>query len=337
MYKGQVTTKYYRFLTKGGGWTWVQSYATVVHNTRSSRPHCIVSVNYVLRFVRYFIHLNEDQFIVFFSLNSEQEAKTLLLNEVQGTAKTEPTTPMTPVTPHTPPQPIPTNLGQQQAVHVPKDIHFQNVQGSAHLGHHQQQQTNPLEAHPQQHQNQHHHQTYEQYNTSHHENNHHQQQHHHHQQQQQQFVQTTNMNEFNDATGYYDPFYTSYENHDTTGNNIILRPFSASSNSCSSSEGDHQMATTAATLHQMHATIPSQIHNSFNNNNSNSNDMNHHQQQQHCQQQQQQFEMSCFAQNGNGAGTVHAHQIEHQQATQYTSVIVETPNYHHHLTNEYVH
>ncbi|XP_050079598.1 protein single-minded-like [Anopheles maculipalpis] len=62
MYKGQVTTKYYRFLTKGGGWAWVQSYATVVHNTRSSRPHCIVSVNYVL---------------------SEQEAQDLLLNEVQ--------------------------------------------------------------------------------------------------------------------------------------------------------------------------------------------------------------------------------------------------------------
>ena len=49
MYKGQVTSKYYRFLTKGGGWVWVQSYATVVHNTRSSRPHCIVSVNHVLR------------------------------------------------------------------------------------------------------------------------------------------------------------------------------------------------------------------------------------------------------------------------------------------------
>uniref|UniRef100_A0A182N0G6 Single-minded n=1 Tax=Anopheles dirus TaxID=7168 RepID=A0A182N0G6_9DIPT len=62
MYKGQVTTKYYRFLTKGGGWAWVQSYATVVHNTRSSRPHCIVSVNYVL---------------------SNQEAQDLLLNEVQ--------------------------------------------------------------------------------------------------------------------------------------------------------------------------------------------------------------------------------------------------------------
>jgi len=46
--KGQTTTKYYRFLAKGGGWVWVQSYATIVHNSRSSRPHCIVSVNHVL-------------------------------------------------------------------------------------------------------------------------------------------------------------------------------------------------------------------------------------------------------------------------------------------------
>ncbi|KAG5311684.1 SIM1 protein, partial [Acromyrmex insinuator] len=46
--KGQVTTRYYRFLTKTGGWVWMQSYVTIVHNSRSSRPHCIVSVNYVL-------------------------------------------------------------------------------------------------------------------------------------------------------------------------------------------------------------------------------------------------------------------------------------------------
>ncbi|XP_011147273.2 protein single-minded isoform X1 [Harpegnathos saltator] len=46
--KGQVTTRYYRFLTKNGGWVWMQSYVTIVHNSRSSRPHCIVSVNYVL-------------------------------------------------------------------------------------------------------------------------------------------------------------------------------------------------------------------------------------------------------------------------------------------------
>ncbi|THD28569.1 Single-minded protein 1 [Fasciola hepatica] len=46
--KGQVTTAYYRLLTKVGGWIWMQSYATIVHNSRSSRPNCIVSVNYVL-------------------------------------------------------------------------------------------------------------------------------------------------------------------------------------------------------------------------------------------------------------------------------------------------
>ncbi|KAI2660149.1 hypothetical protein H4Q32_025861 [Labeo rohita] len=38
-----VTTKYYRMLAKHGGWVWVQSCATIVHNSRSSRPHCIVS------------------------------------------------------------------------------------------------------------------------------------------------------------------------------------------------------------------------------------------------------------------------------------------------------
>ncbi|KAM7363844.1 bHLH transcription factor single-minded isoform 2-T2 [Cochliomyia hominivorax] len=70
LYKGQVTTKYYRFLTKGGGWVWIQSYATLVHNSRSSRQVCIVSVNYVL---------------------SEQEAKDLVLNEIQtGVIKSEP-------------------------------------------------------------------------------------------------------------------------------------------------------------------------------------------------------------------------------------------------------
>ncbi len=46
--KGQVTTKYFRFLTRDGGWIWMQSCATIVHNSRSSRPHCIVSVNHVI-------------------------------------------------------------------------------------------------------------------------------------------------------------------------------------------------------------------------------------------------------------------------------------------------
>ncbi|XP_045782203.1 single-minded homolog 1 isoform X2 [Maniola jurtina] len=64
--KGQVTSRYYRFLTKSGGWVWMQSYATIVHNSRSSRPHCIVSVNYVL---------------------SDIEEKHLILNIEQGPPK----------------------------------------------------------------------------------------------------------------------------------------------------------------------------------------------------------------------------------------------------------
>jgi single-minded-like protein len=48
LHKGQAHTRYYRWLTQSGGWVWVQSYATIVHNSRSSRPHCIVAINYVL-------------------------------------------------------------------------------------------------------------------------------------------------------------------------------------------------------------------------------------------------------------------------------------------------
>ena len=48
MLKNQTVTNYYRFLAKGGGYVWMQSFATVVTNSRSSRPQCIVSVNSVL-------------------------------------------------------------------------------------------------------------------------------------------------------------------------------------------------------------------------------------------------------------------------------------------------
>lgn len=65
LYKEQAVTKYYRFLTKEGGYVWIQSHMTIL-NTRSSRPHCIVSVNYVL---------------------SNVEAQELLLDEVQHVNK----------------------------------------------------------------------------------------------------------------------------------------------------------------------------------------------------------------------------------------------------------
>lgn len=47
--KGQVTTKYYRFLTRNGGYVWMQSYVTLVKQPRTtSRPECFVAVTYVV-------------------------------------------------------------------------------------------------------------------------------------------------------------------------------------------------------------------------------------------------------------------------------------------------
>ncbi|KAL2805406.1 single-minded-like protein 2 long isoform [Daubentonia madagascariensis] len=82
--KGQVTTKYYRLLSRRGGWVWVQSYATVVHNSRSSRPHCIVSVNYVLTEIEYKeLQLSLDQV----STSKSQDSWRTALSTSQETRK----------------------------------------------------------------------------------------------------------------------------------------------------------------------------------------------------------------------------------------------------------
>ncbi|XP_006862668.1 PREDICTED: single-minded homolog 2 [Chrysochloris asiatica] len=82
--KGQVTTKYYRLLSKLGGWVWVQSYATIVHNSRSSRPHCIVSVNYVLTDIEYKeLQLSLDQV----STSKSQDSWRTTLSTSQETRK----------------------------------------------------------------------------------------------------------------------------------------------------------------------------------------------------------------------------------------------------------
>ncbi|XP_060526123.1 single-minded homolog 1 isoform X2 [Cylas formicarius] len=112
LYKGQVTTKYYRFLCKGGGWVWMQSYATIVHNSRSSRPHCIVSINHVL---------------------SDIEAKDLIINLSQGSPKEE--LPASPQESHSPlatkyhPSPQPARLLPPS---IPDD-HFSDS-NSTHFG-----------------------------------------------------------------------------------------------------------------------------------------------------------------------------------------------------------
>ncbi|NXU58122.1 SIM2 protein, partial [Turnix velox] len=84
--KGQVTTKYYRLLSKHGGWVWVQSYATIVHNSRSSRPHCIVSVNYVLTDIEYKelqlsldqVTISKSQFSCRNSVSTSQETRKIV-------------------------------------------------------------------------------------------------------------------------------------------------------------------------------------------------------------------------------------------------------------------
>uniref|UniRef100_A0A8C6NJK2 SIM bHLH transcription factor 1a n=1 Tax=Nothobranchius furzeri TaxID=105023 RepID=A0A8C6NJK2_NOTFU len=95
--KGQVTTKYYRFLVKCGGWVWVQSYATIVHNSRSSRPHCIVSVNYVLTETEYKglqLSLDQTKSKALFSSSSTtslpETSKTLKSRTSWPKAKTRP-------------------------------------------------------------------------------------------------------------------------------------------------------------------------------------------------------------------------------------------------------
>ncbi|XP_022915220.1 protein trachealess isoform X3 [Onthophagus taurus] len=46
--KGQVLTHYYRLMNKSGGYTWVQTCATVVCNTKNADEQNIICVNYVI-------------------------------------------------------------------------------------------------------------------------------------------------------------------------------------------------------------------------------------------------------------------------------------------------
>lgn len=47
--KGQVMTGQYRFLAKTGGHVWMITQGTVIYNSRTQKPQCIVCVHYVLR------------------------------------------------------------------------------------------------------------------------------------------------------------------------------------------------------------------------------------------------------------------------------------------------
>ncbi|XP_053994427.1 protein trachealess isoform X4 [Hylaeus anthracinus] len=48
IHKGQVLTHYYRLMNKSGGYTWLQTCATVVCNTKNAEEQNIICVNYVI-------------------------------------------------------------------------------------------------------------------------------------------------------------------------------------------------------------------------------------------------------------------------------------------------
>jgi len=46
--KGQCQTGTYRYLAKFGGYAWVQTQATVIYNSRTEKPQCVICVNFVV-------------------------------------------------------------------------------------------------------------------------------------------------------------------------------------------------------------------------------------------------------------------------------------------------
>lgn len=115
--------------------------------------------------------------------------------------------------------------------------------------------------------------------------------------------------DFCDNNFYDTTFYNHYDTHDST--NVILRPFSAGSNSCSSSESEPSLRSVN------HSTsVPIQNATSYNN----------------CLRPT--FDMNSF---DNSTGTADNGYQDYQKPPQYTSVIVEPSTYPVTLSNDYVH
>ncbi|XP_026481515.1 single-minded homolog 1-like [Ctenocephalides felis] len=230
--KGQVTTKYYRFPIKTGGWVWMQSYATIVHNSRSSRPLCVVSVNYVL---------------------SGQEAKDLILSTEQGPARsvTEPAAVSTPVST------IPKSNPVQLAQHHPSS--HETVTSNHPVIQQPQQTTPPMQHHGASHHHEPtpllhhqppvvgHHSGEHLHHSGYRENSYHD--HGPHEYQYLQHLQPHDQQVYDDSSSsanfcaYPDHMFYGYETADPTHSHTHLqpiteRPFSVSSNSCSSTESE---------------------------------------------------------------------------------------------------
>lgn len=119
---------------------------------------------------------------------------------------------------------------------------------------------------------------------------------------------TGNTTDFPDNNFYDTTFYSHYDTHDSS--NAILRPFSAGSNSCSSSESEPSFRSVNNST-----TVPIQNTASYN-----------------CLRPT--FEMNSF---DNSTGTTDNGYQDYQKPSQYTSVIVEPATYPVTLSNDYVH
>lgn len=279
-------------MTKSGGWTWVQSYATVVHNTRSSRPHCIVSVNYVL---------------------SQKEAKDLLLNEVQGNvARTVTEPPPTPSrTPITASQtqvysntqhqtPLAATQLTNHQIHQKEIQSFQqannNNNNHMHISHNESQLQHHQQAPDFDHFNPYVHQTMA---------NHQPMTNHHHQE------------DFSDHTDqYYNYFMDNSTGLPPQNDSNALRPYSAASNSCSSTSSDEQ---------QHQHMYSNQI-------------------QQNANLHQQHFDSDYTfsfptfqSMNDSSNASLYNNDFKSTTNAHYTSVIVDNTNNQNYLTNEFVH
>lgn len=225
---------------------------------------------------------------------SEREVKHLQLNEVQGPVKLEPvSTPATPVTPHftinNPVSPAPSM----------KSYISQNSYAPASSDH--QPHLNDFET------------QYTDNNTI----------HQYIPPQQQQTIHATTA-DFTSDPNYYDPAYYPYAASVNDAN--MLRPtFSASSNSCSSSEGEQQIPVHHISLNDGNPLSVNMQPQS-----------NHHQYHEIHHHTSDHFSLTCY---NDSPGNVN-NGNDHSGTQQFASVIVEAPSaYHQHQLHhdEFVH
>jgi len=48
--RGQTVTNKYRFLARRGGYAWVETQCTIIYNSRTEKPQCVVCVNFMIRY-----------------------------------------------------------------------------------------------------------------------------------------------------------------------------------------------------------------------------------------------------------------------------------------------